>query len=145
MRVRVAEDIEIAQPIDHVFAYVANVNHLPMWAGATVSVKDAPGRPLRDNDSFTDVGMFLGRPIESSFRVRVDAPRQMIFQVIKGPLPYQWTYDFASSARGTCLTLGVSGEAGRFFRLATPLVAVALKRQLRNDLARLKAILEQAA
>ncbi len=144
MRVQVAESVEIGRPIEQVFAYVANVNHLPDWAGTTIEVRGAPRRPLQDNETFTDVGLFLGRRIESSFRVRVDAPRQLVFQVISGPLPYHWTYLFAHTAEGTRVTLGLSGDPGGFFRLATPLVTLALKRQLRRDLAALKAVLERA-
>ncbi len=53
---RIEESIEINRPVENVFAYVSDVNHLPQWAGTTIEVKDAPEGPLHDGATFTDVG-----------------------------------------------------------------------------------------
>ena len=139
---RVEKRIEIDRPIDEVFAYVADVNHLPEWAGTTIEVKGAPAGPLQDGGTFTDVGIFLGRRIETPFRATVEAPRRLVYRSTGGLLPHDWTYTFEPVGDRTRMTLAVEGQPGRFFKLATPLVGRALSRQLSRDLASLKRVIE---
>ncbi len=139
---RIEESIEINRPVEDVFAYVSDVNHLPRWAGTTIEVKDAPEGPLHDGATFTDVGKFLGRRIETPFEATVEAPHRLMYRSTGGLVPHDWTYTFEPLEPGTRMTLAVEGEPGGFFRLAGPLLERALKRQVRTDMQRLKDLLE---
>ncbi len=139
---RIEESIEINRPVEGVFAYVSDVNHLPEWAGTTIEVKGAPAGPLHDGATFADVGKFLGRRIETPFQATVDAPHRLGYRSTGGLVPHDWTYTFESLGPGTRMTLAVEGEPGGFFRLAGPLLERALKRQVGTDLQRLKDLLE---
>ena len=74
---RVEESVEINRPSNEVFDYVANPQNLPEWSGLAIEVKDVP-EPLREGDTFTAVGKFLGRRFETSYeRVSVEANRHI--------------------------------------------------------------------
>jgi uncharacterized protein YndB with AHSA1/START domain len=139
---RIQDSIIIERPVEDVFAYVSNVNHLPEWAGTTIEVKDAPAGPLRDGATFADVGKFLGRRIDTPFRATVEAPHRLVYRSTGGLVPHDWTYTFEPLEDSTRMTLAVEGEPGGFFRLATPLLERALRRQMSKDLASLKRVIE---
>lgn len=52
------------------------------------------------------------------------------------------TYAFQKQADGTSASVRVQGHASGFFRLATPLLNLMVKRNLSADLRRLKKLLE---
>ena len=139
---RIEESIEINRCVEDVFAYASDVNHLPQWAGTTIEVKDAPEGPLHDGATFTDVGKFLGRRIETPFEATVDAPHRLMDRSTGGLLPHDWTYTFEPLGPGTRMSLAVEGEPGGCFRLARPVFERAFKRQVRTDIQRLKDLLE---
>jgi uncharacterized membrane protein len=140
----VEESVEINRPSDEVFDYVANPQNLPEWSGLAIEVKDVP-EPLREGDTFTAVGKFLGRRFETSYeRVSVEANRHYTDRATGGPVPDQdWIYTFEEMPAGTTrLTRAVEGEPGGLFKLAEPLIERALNRQVRADLETLKDLLE---
>jgi hypothetical protein len=60
-----------------------------------------------------------------------------------GPLPMRTTYTWADTpSGGTRMTLRNSGETSGFGKIAGPVLAAAMRRANRKDLARLKAVLE---
>ena len=61
----------------------------------------------------------------------------------QGPFPMQTSYVWEEAAGGaTRMTLRNRGEPAGFSKLAAPIMARAVRHANRNDLARLKAILE---
>ncbi len=140
--IKVQDSIIIDRAVEDVFAYVSDVNHLPEWTGTTIEVKDAPAGPLRDGATFADVGKFLGRRIETPFQAKVEAPHRLVYRSTGGLVPHDWTYTFEPLGDSTRMTLAVEGEPGDFFRLATPLVQRALRRQMSKDLVNLKRVIE---
>ena len=140
---RVEESMEINRPPERVFEYVANPENLPEWAGIVIGTrKDTPG-PLLEGCTFTTVGKFLGRRIESPFEVTVhEFPRRHTHKSTGGPLPMEWTLTFEEVAGGTRYTQVAEGEPGGFFGLVEPLLERVGRRQLRTDLENLKDLLE---
>jgi uncharacterized membrane protein len=141
---RVEESIEIDRPVEEVFAYVAKPENLPEWSNLAVEVKDVSG-PFGEGDTFTTVGKFLGRRLETTYeRISIEPNRRYTDRAAGGPVPDQaWTYTFEELPAGaTRLTRAVEGEPGGFFKLADPLIERVLKRQVRTDLETLKDLLE---
>ena len=140
---RVEESVEIDRPPEEVFEYVANPENLPEWAGTVIETrKDTPG-PLLEGSTVTFVGKFLGRKIESPFKVTAhEFPRRHSHKSTGGPLPTEWTLTFEEVAGGTRYTQVAEGEPGGFFGLVGPLLERVGRRQLRTDLENLKDLLE---
>ena len=140
---RIEESVEINRPPERVFEYVANAENLPEWAGTVIETrKDTPG-PLLEGSTFTFVGKFLGRKIESPFKVTAhEFPQRHTHKSTGGPLPTEWTLTFEEVAGGTRYTQVAEGEPGGFFGLVGPLLERVGRRQLRTDLGNLKDLLE---
>jgi hypothetical protein len=59
-----------------------------------------------------------------------------------GPFAMETTYAWADAAGGTRMTLRNRGEPAGFSKLVAPMMASAMRRANRKDLARLKELLE---
>ena len=140
---RIEESVEINRPLEEVYEYVATPENLPEWAGTVIETrKDTPG-PLLEGSTFTFVGKFLGRKIESPFKVTAhEFPRRHSHKSTGGPLPTEWTLTFEEVAGGTRYTQVAEGEPGGFFGLVGPLLERVGRRQLRTDLENLRDLLE---
>jgi uncharacterized membrane protein len=140
---RIEESVEINRPLDKVYEYVANPENLPEWTGTVIETqKDTPG-PLLEGSTFTSVGKFLGRRVESPFEVTAhQSSRLHSHKSTGGPLPTEWTLTFEEVAGGTRYTQVAEGEPGGFFGLVGPLLERVGRRQLRTDLENLKDLLE---
>jgi uncharacterized protein YndB with AHSA1/START domain len=138
--------VEIEQPVEKVFDYVTDPETLSEWAGPVIEVRDVqraePDR-LQEGDKFTTVATFLGRRFETPCEV-IDylSNRQFSFRSTGGPVPQKFTYTFEPTLEGTLFTQSVEAESGTFFKLTGPLFEAAGKRQINNDLATLKDLLE---
>ena len=140
---RIEESVEINRPLEEVYEYVATPENLPEWAGTVIEKrKDTPG-PLLEGSTFTFVGKFLGRKIESPFKVTAhEFPRVHSHKSTGGPLPTEWTLTFEEVAGRTRYTQVAEGEPRGFFGLVGPLLERVGRRQLRTDLWNLKDLLE---
>ena len=140
---RIEESVQINRPVEEVYEYVANPENLPEWTGTVIETrKDTPG-PLLKGCTFTTVGKFLGRRIESPFEVTShEFPRRHTHKSTGGPLPMEWALTFEEVAGRTRYTQVAEGEPGGFFGLVGPLLERVGRRQLRTDLENLKDLLE---
>jgi hypothetical protein len=70
---------------------------------------------------------------------------RLVMRTAEGPFPMETSYTFEDApGGGTRMSLRNRGEPAGFSKLAAPLIARAMQRANRKDLARLKAILETA-
>jgi hypothetical protein len=89
---------------------------------------------------------FLGRRLTYVYEIVEEVPgARLAMRTAEGPFPMETTYTFDDAASGgTRMTLRNRGEPSGFSKLGAPLLARAMRRANRKDLARLKAILEAA-
>jgi hypothetical protein len=89
------------------------------------------------------VARFLGRRLTYTYEIRDLVPgERLVMATADGPFPMETTYAFADAEPGTRMTLRNRGEPAGFGRLAAMLMTPAMRRANRNDLRRLKALLE---
>jgi hypothetical protein len=88
---------------------------------------------------------FLGRRLEYTYSMaRYVAGERLVMRTQQGPFPMETTYTWSPlDAHRTRMTLRNRGEPAGFSRLLAPLMAPAMRRANRKDLAKLKALLEQ--
>ena len=94
--------------------------------------------------TFRNTSKFLGRQIESTYQVTEnDPPHKQCVRITSGPLPGSGCYLYEPSDGGsTRFTQIFETEVGGFFKLAEPLVARVVRRQMETDMATLKDLLE---
>jgi uncharacterized membrane protein len=137
------QSVDIARPLEEVFAFVANSANDALWGSNLVQVTKVSPGPVGVGSRFRYKVRFAGREFELVREITEYEPnRRHAVKTISGPLRFGGVRTFEAIPGGTRLTLTGGGRAGGFFGLAEPLVARAAQRSLRTDLATLKRLLE---
>ena len=145
MSVDVTTETTIDRPVGDVAEYAANPANAPEWYANidTVTWQTAEGR-VEQGAKMTFVARFLGRRLEYTYELVDVAPgERVVMRTAQGPFPMETTYTWTpASPTSTRMTLRNRGEPSGFSKLVAPLMAPAMRRANRKDLAKLKAILE---
>jgi uncharacterized membrane protein len=142
--VDVRTEIVINRPCDEVAAYAADPSNAPRWYANISSVTWRTPPPAAVGSRMDFVAHFLGRQLAYTYEVTELVPgRKLVMRTAQGPFPMQTTYTWEplDGAR-TRMTLRNHGEPSGFARIATPVLAAAMRRANTKDLAAVKRILE---
>jgi carbon monoxide dehydrogenase subunit G len=138
--------VEIARPPAEVYAYLADPAHLPDWQADVLEVRDAPGGPLGQGATFTEVRSFLGKRTESTLEATVAEPgRELSLRTVSGPVHVTIRRLLEPAGEGTLVRVEAVADAGKLLGLGGPLLRKAAERRARGDFERLKALLEAGA
>ena len=144
--VKVETSIVINRPVGEVFEYVSNPENNPQYESAVIEAKKTSAGPMSVGSTWREVRQFMGRRIESINEVTEYQPNKKIaFKTKSGPIPAEGSYTFEAVDGKTKLTVIGQGETGGFFKIADPLVARMVKRDLETASANLKDLLEAQA
>jgi len=136
--------IEINRPISEVIAFVDDNNNDPMWQTSVLeSEQKSAGQP-GVGTIYHIKEKFLGRIIEQDWEVtaRNKDGSQWSAKSITGPFPMEASMCFTATAAGTLVKRTIAIDVGRFFKVATPVVAHIARRELEMDFSNLKELLE---
>jgi Polyketide cyclase / dehydrase and lipid transport len=124
--------------------FAATPDNAPRWYENIESVEWKTERPLAVGARFAFVARFLGRRLAYTYEVETLVPgERLVMATREGPFPMETTYTWADTAGGgTRMSLRNRGEPTGFGKVTGPIMAVAIRRANRKDLARLKHILE---
>ena len=137
------ESVVVERPIEEVFAYLTDPAKIPDWQSSALEAHIEGGGPMRAGSTVLEQRKFLGRRMESTMEVlEYEPPRRFRIKVSSGPVPFEVTNTLSAADGGTRINAALEGEPGGFFRLAEPLVARAIARELRNNLEQLKDLME---
>jgi hypothetical protein len=103
------------------------------------------GGRLRPGSRVERTTQFLGRCFDYIYEVVATDDDRSVEISVADPFPMQISYTLADTEGGTLARIRARGEAGGFFRLATPLLGVMVRRNISKDLARLKQRLESGS
>jgi uncharacterized membrane protein len=142
--VDVVTEVVIDRPVAQVAAYAADPANAPDWYANIHSVDWKTPPPVRIGSAVTFVARFLGRRLEYTYEIAELVPgERLIMRTRQGPFPMETTYRWEPiSDRSTRMTLRNRGEPTGFSAITAPLLAPAMRRANRKDLAKLKATLE---
>ncbi len=145
MAVDIVTEIEIDRPPRQVAPYVSDPSNAPDWYVNIESVEWKTERLLAVGSRVAFVARFLGRRLAYTYEVVEFIPNQrLVMRTADGPFPMETTYTWEPvGASGTRMTLRNRGQPSGFSRVGAPLMASAMRRANRHDLANLKAILER--
>ena len=143
MSVDVVSELEITRPRADVAAYACDPDTATEWYENIKAVVWETPRPLGVGSRLAFVASFLGRRLEYTYEVREFTPgERFVMSTAEGPFPMETTYTFQDTPNGTTMTLRNRGEPAGFAKVAAPVMARAMARANRQDLRRLKEILE---
>src|SRR6187551_1950141 len=107
--------------------------------GTSQAVEWVTAPPLGVGTRTTFVARFLGRRLEYTYEVREHVPgERFVMATSEGPFPMETTYSWADAGDGTTMTLRNRGAPKGLPKVFAPLMAGAVRRANRKDLARLK-------
>lgn len=144
MPVDVQTQITIRRPRGEVAAYAADPDNATHWYEKIKSVEWKTERPLTTGSRVAFVALFLGRQLSYTYEItEIASDDRIVMRTADGPFPMETTYTWEDTPGGdTRMTLRNRGAPSGFSKLTTPMLAAAMRRANRKDLARLKGILE---
>lgn len=142
--IEVRVSIEVDRPPEEVFAYWSDWTNNPKWQQGMESCTWTSEPPLRLGSTYDQRASMLGRPIVSSFEVVEYEPDHLVrIKTTKSTLPLDITRRVTPrSDGGTTLDATIRGEPKGLMRLFDPLTKRMVERNVRQDYARLKELLD---
>jgi carbon monoxide dehydrogenase subunit G len=141
---RTEHTVVVERPPNEVFAFLTDLSSVPEWQSGAVEVRQ-PGEPsVGAGTKYVQVLKFLGRQFEATIEVTEYEPgRRFSIKTLSGPIPFQVQHTLEpSNGGGTKLHVTLEGEPGGLFKIAEPIVMRNAQRQVANDFATLKRLVE---
>ena len=140
----VSTSVEIDRPREVVAAFASDPDNATRWYENIEAVEWETPRPVAVGSRIAFVARFLGRRLAYTYEVReLVAGERLVMSTAEGPFPMETTYTWEDTASGgTRMTLRNRGEPSGFAKITAPVMAAAIRRANRKDLAMLERILE---
>lgn len=133
----------IYRPIGQVFDFVSTPENDFQWQYGILESARLSGGARNIGTLFRSIGHLIGRRVESTFEVTEYAPnRKYGFKSLSGPLQSQTFYAFEIVSGSTKFTVTTQANPANFSQMGEGLLEKKMKKQLKEDLAMLKGILE---
>ena len=145
MTVDVQSAIVVNRPVSEVSRYAADPDHAPLWYVNIKSVEWMTPPPAQVGSRIAFVAHFLGRRLAYTYEIVEFIPEvRLVMRTSEGPFPMETSYTWDSHPNGTTrMTLRNRGTPAGFSVWVAPLMAIAMRRANRKDLALLKERLER--
>jgi carbon monoxide dehydrogenase subunit G len=132
--VTIEDSVEIAKPIEVVYAIIRDLERAPEWQDSLESV---------DVQAGTEVRHFGGRRREATFVIQEDdPPRRLAITSDGGPASVRASFDLQQVGDGTRVDFTLDIELRGLARFAGGMVKGAAQRGAHDDLQRLKELAE---
>jgi len=138
-------EVTINRPRNEVVAFVDDECNDPLWQSSVLESTKSSAAPAAVGSTYHVKEKFLGRVIEQEWVVtqRNDDGSCWSAHTTTGPFPMTTTMTMESCGEGvTKVTRVLDIDVGKFFKIASPVVAAIAKKEINTDLEILKALLE---
>ena len=134
----------IYRPIIQVFEYVSNPENDFQWQYGTLATNRISGGAGVSGTFFRSIGHLMGRRVLSTYEVTdYESARKYGFKSLSGPLHMQTSYTFEIANGGTKVNILMQANVINFFEVAEGILEKRMKKQLKDNLAMLKELLEE--
>jgi uncharacterized membrane protein len=139
----ISASIKINRPAEEIFAFVTDVNNAVKWQSGIISAKETSDGPTGVGTTYRYAVKVMGRDLETRGEITAyNPPIKHSWKATSGPFPMSGGNTFEAGPDGVSVTSFINAEPGGFFKLAEPLLIKQQKRQMEQDLSRLKELLE---
>jgi len=115
--------ITISRPADEVFAYLADFENNPAWQGGMVACQWTSSETQAVGATYVQEARFLGRRIETHFRVTEYKPGTSIsIESTVSTFPIQVTRSVRATSNGCEVTAHIRGQPTGLLRLFSGMV-----------------------
>lgn len=141
--IKFTNSVEIAGPIEKIFAFLSNFENLPKWNYAVIKTKQTSNGPVHTGTEYWQEREFLGRKIIDTFKVtEYESNKKVAVKSTSGPFPFKLLYIFESFGETTKVTNFVELEARGIFRILTKFITPKVKTAVEKNLNQLKHLIE---
>ena len=133
----------IFQPVKQVFDFVSSPENDSQWQSGTLAAAKLPDGTSKTGSFFRSIGHLLGHRMQGLFEVTEYEPdRKYGFKSLSGPLHTQTSYTFESASGDTKISISTQAHVVKFFEMNERVLERKMKKQLKENLAFLKDLLE---
>jgi hypothetical protein len=145
--VDVITEIVIQRPREMVASFAADPDNATKWYANIASAEWLTPHPMSVGTRVLFRAQFFGRTLVYTYEVITWVPNEaLVMRTSEGPFLMETSYEWISvSPNTTRMRLRNRGAPTGFARLFAPFMAVAMRRENRKDLARLKRLLESGS
>jgi hypothetical protein len=138
MGIDVRPEVLIRRPRAEVAAYMFDPKNDAAWTTGVISCRPLTEGRLRKGSQVERTVKFLGKSFSYLYEV-VDAEGDSFVELkVEKPFPMLVRYTLEDAPEGTRAEIRARGDASGFYRLAAPLMAPMVKRNIQKDLELLK-------
>ena len=134
----------IERPPAEVFAVLADVASHTEWAGAVRQVRNLHWKDGAVGSTFEQVTSALGRTVVSEVTVTGFEPDKRFAVKAAGPVPAHMVWELAPTPTGTQVRMSLDIQQGSAGGLVVSLLKSRVRKQMEEDLQRLKSRIEHA-
>jgi len=132
----------IKHPVAQVFEFVTDFSNNAVWQTDILEIKMTSAGRIGSGSTYRCVNRFMGKRIETEGLVTEYEPhRRCCIEIRTGPITGTSVLAFEAVDGGTLFTTSGSLDLA-FFKLARLLVKRKINQQLKNDMHKLKVVLE---
>jgi uncharacterized membrane protein len=133
----------IYRPMKQVFDFVSAPENDFQWQYETLAAASIPDGASKIGSFFRSIGHLLGHRTQAMFEVTEYVPnRKYAFKSLSGPLHSQTSYSFEPASGSTQISISIQAQAVNFVEMNERLLEKKMKKQLKENLALLKDLLE---
>jgi hypothetical protein len=141
--INIGSSIVISRPLGQVFNFISSSANDSDWQYGTLASGQSSGGAARLGTAFGTIGHLVGRRNQSTFEVTEYEPdRQYGYKSLSGPLHLRTLWMFAAVDGRTELKVSTQASPTNSLRDQETALEKYMQKQLKEDLKRLKSILE---
>ena len=144
--IRFEHSIIINRTVDEVWKFLSNFENFPKWDRGVHEVRQTSKGPIGVGSTLQSVRLFLGWPGIGEFTISEYEPNRVLgLQGRAGSSAGNVRYTFEPVAGGTRMAETGEVEIGGWWKWAIPILTPIVERDVRDDLANVKRIMEASA
>lgn len=141
--IEITDQIAIHRPAAEVFAFACDYRNDVRWRTGVVELRVEPDGPCQLGSRTRETLRFFGQTmITEGLVTDVDEGRAVAFRSTSGPLPVQGRREVVPDGEGATFSFRIAAEPKGMYRLLSGFMERRFRRQLREDLEKLKRAIE---